>query len=275
MDARGVLLVKWGGSLITDKRTPGSPCPEVIERLAGEIAGIAAQRPGGVVLGHGSGSFGHVAASRHGTAEGIGRGTERQDQLKGLCETQDQAAQLHRLVMKALGVAGVPAFSIVASSAMTAGSGESASIHLDPLARALDLGLLPVIYGDVVLDRDRGSSIFSTEKLFLILANELPARGHRVQQAFWLGETDGIHDREGRRIPTIERGESGSALDAAGASGGTDVTGGMQHRLTMTLELASLGVESWILDGRTPGVLGDAVGGRLDESEGTRVVAGA
>ena len=106
------ILVKWGGSLITDKKRPGTARPRVIERLATELADLATRRPGGVVLGHGSGSFGHVAASEHGVAEGV----SDPRRLAGIGHTQDQAARLHRLVMAALLEADVAAFSVVAGS---------------------------------------------------------------------------------------------------------------------------------------------------------------
>ncbi len=274
-ESRELLLVKWGGSLITDKAKPRTARFETIDRLAGEVGLAMEASPGRIVLGHGSGSFGHVAAQEHGTAAGIGQGDERSGQLLGLCNTQDQAARLHRIVMAALNRARVPAFSIAPSSALTARSGEAGSVHLEPMIEALELGLLPVVYGDVVLDHERGSSIFSTERVFLSLARGLPEHGLRVGRVLWLGETDGVRDGDGRRIPTIDRGDraaTDTARHAAGGSAGTDVTGGMSHRLDAALDLAVLGAESWVLDGRTPGLLTRIAGGETPVSEGTRIV---
>ncbi|MFQ5350226.1 MAG: uridylate kinase, partial [Thermoanaerobaculia bacterium] len=64
-------LIKLGGSLITDKRRPGRSRRQVIARLAGEIAAAAGRRPGGLIVGHGRGSFGHPAAARHGVHRGV------------------------------------------------------------------------------------------------------------------------------------------------------------------------------------------------------------
>jgi len=41
---------------------------------------------------------------------------------------------------------------------------------------ALEQGLVPVIYGDAVLDRERGGTILSTEDLFVALAARLKPR---------------------------------------------------------------------------------------------------
>ncbi|MEJ2677610.1 MAG: hypothetical protein P8174_00885 [Gemmatimonadota bacterium] len=73
--ARGVTLVKLGGSLITRKDTPDTARLDVIRLLARDLAG--AQRAGHyLVVGHGSGSFGHPAAQRAGLT-GLQSGTRR------------------------------------------------------------------------------------------------------------------------------------------------------------------------------------------------------
>ena len=69
-----------------------------------------------------------------------------------------------------------------------------------------------MIYGDVVLDRDRGVSICSTETALLTVARRLHRQGIRIGRMLWLGETDGVYDEEGETIPwtAFESGESSS-----------------------------------------------------------------
>ena len=260
-------LVKLGGSLITDKRRPGRSRRQVIARLAGEIA--AAGRPGRLIVGHGSGSFGHPAAARY----GVHRGARRGEKLAGVAETQARAATLHRMVVDALIRAGAAPFSLAPSSFMTASAGRPVGLALEPLLRALDQGLLPVTYGDVVLDRRQGAAICSTETVFAALVKALRRRGHQVEQAIWLGETEGVYDGEGRLVEEITAANLGRALRATRGAAGTDVTGGMRHRLETAASLARLGVESWILDGRDPGRLARALAGVA--VRGSRVPAAA
>jgi isopentenyl phosphate kinase len=67
-----LVFCKLGGSVITDKLRPSTPRGGAIARLAAEVAGARAQRPGmRVLLGHGSGSFGHVVARAYHVREGI------------------------------------------------------------------------------------------------------------------------------------------------------------------------------------------------------------
>jgi isopentenyl phosphate kinase len=263
---RDVLLLKLGGSLITEKAREETPRREVIGRLAEEIAQGLKDDPRRVVVAHGSGSFGHVAARRH----GIGRGPLSSEQLAGACATQERAAALHHLVVAALIEAGVPAFSLAPSSCVVAVAGQPAEIDLEPLLLALERGLLPVLYGDVVLDREWGASICSTERLFRLLAPRLQSRGLCIRRSIWLGETDGLWDAAGRTVPRVTTATFAAAQDAIGAPAGTDVTGGMRHRLETALELAGLGIPSLLANGLTAGLLVQVLRG--EKVTGTEVI---
>lgn len=274
---RDAILVKWGGSLITDKRRPGTARPEVIARLAGELSGwlsetgsrvderggsTAGARPGPeavrepvVILGHGSGSFGHSAAER----AGLNRGPVSPTQLAGVTETQAAARQLHRLVLEALAEAGATPYSIAPGSTAVADAGRLVDLQVEPLALALESGLLPVVFGDVVPDRSWGFSIASTEAVFTALAERLPAHGIRVTRAVWLGETAGLYDADGRTVPEVTPETAATLRATARGAAGTDVTGGMLHRLDATLTLAAMGIGSLLADGTVPGLLPQAL----------------
>jgi len=258
------LLIKLGGSLLTDKEGSETPHPERIERLAKEIAAARATAEGNgerIVLGHGSGSFGHVAAA----GAGLGKGPLNPSNLAGASRTQERATALHALVVEALRAAGLAPFSLAPGSFLLAKGGVAVERFLSPLAHALQLGLLPVVYGDVVLDRTWGASIASTEAVLSEIASGLPALGIEISRALWLGETDGVYDAAGETIPRLAKIEDA----AIGAARGTDVTGGMRLRLDTCLALARRGIPSTILDGRAPGRLAAAI--RDEDVPGTRI----
>lgn len=263
-----VVLLKLGGSLITDKARPDTLRPEVIRRLAAEVAEAGAG-PGSIagrlVIGHGSGSFGHVAAERHRVHEGLTR-----ENRGGVSHVQQRAADLHRLVVRALLDAGAAPFSIAPSSALVTAGGRPAEAWIEPLVLALGGGLLPVVYGDVVMDRERGSAIASTETVFLALESALRERGVAVSRVLWAGATDGVLDDSGRRIPEIRADDDGGPPAAARGAAGTDVTGGMRHRVEAALRLARRGAPSLVFDATVPGRLAAALRGA--DAGGTRVV---
>jgi isopentenyl phosphate kinase len=178
-------FLKLGGSLITDKNTPRTARKEVIARLADEIA--AAQQADldlRLVLGHGSGSFGHVPAKNYDTRQGV----DSPEGWAGFAEVWYEAATLNHLVMDILHAAGLPGVSFPASGGVTARDGRVAVWNLTPLTAALENGLLPVVYGDVVFDTIRGGTILSTEDIFIHLARQL--HSERILLA---GIDDGVY----------------------------------------------------------------------------------
>ena len=274
-DARGplsVTLVKLGGSLITDKTKPRTVEREHLGRLAAEIA--AGWSGGSLIVGHGSGSFGHPEARAACLVGGAaGRRLDSPADRMGIARTQSAAQALHRMIVSSLIEAGVPAYSQPPSGFLVADGGEPHGDPPAPLAEALRLGLVPVTMGDVAIDRRRGAAIVSTETVFEHLARALPPLGIQVGRALWLGVTAGVLDDGGRLIPRIDATNIEAALAAAGGSAAVDVTGGMEHRLVTAWRLARGGVESLILDGREPGLLESVLRdpGRAADVAGTLV----
>ena len=107
------LLVKLGGSLITDKTKVEHAHKPMIRRLAREIKAAREARPDlRLVLGHGSGSFGHVAAKKHGTRDGV---KDRSGWL-GYAEVAAAAARLNQIVTDMFVAEGVPVVSLPPSA---------------------------------------------------------------------------------------------------------------------------------------------------------------
>ena len=67
-----LVFLKLGGSLITEKSREATARKDVITRLAAELADIHRSNPNlRLLLGHGSGSFGHVPAKKYNTRTGV------------------------------------------------------------------------------------------------------------------------------------------------------------------------------------------------------------
>jgi isopentenyl phosphate kinase len=194
-----IVFVKLGGSLITDKGRPRTARPAVIRRIAGALAAAGEGRRFRMIVGHGSGSFGHAAAARYRLDEAV----RSREQVAGVSRTQIEARRLNDRVVDALDRAGLSPYVLAPSSFIVARDGSPSKVGVEPIDRALDLGLLPVVFGDVVMDVNRGAAICSTEAVFLALARRLTRSGHRVRRALWLGETDGVRgDPDPRGVAT-------------------------------------------------------------------------
>jgi isopentenyl phosphate kinase len=125
----------------------------------------------------------------------------------------------------------------------------------------LRLGLLPVVYGDQVLDTKVGCTVFSTEKVLGYLALHLQKKGYRIERVIHCGQTTGVYDENGQTIGLINSTNYSSYQKALGGSGGVDVTGGMAHKVEETLALAKQGIPGMIIDGIENGSLSEAVAG--------------
>ncbi|MCU0466235.1 MAG: isopentenyl phosphate kinase [Anaerolineae bacterium] len=248
-------MVKLGGSLITDKTVEQSFRAEVMTRIAHELAKAIAQRPTPIILGHGSGSFGHFAAKRHDTINGV----RTPEQWRGFAEVARVAAELNRLVAHTLNDAGLTVMRIQPSASLAASDGVPLSMDTETIQRALDAGIIPLVYGDVAFDLLRGGTIISTESLFTHLAKTLP-----VTEIFLVGEVPGVLDLAGQVIPLITPATLSDAQAGISGSRGTDVTGGMLTKVADMVALVETlpGVTIHILDGLTPGVLHTALTGQ-------------
>ncbi|MCW5877581.1 MAG: hypothetical protein KIS80_01780 [Anaerolineales bacterium] len=259
-----ITFLKLGGSLLTHKDQPATPRPEVIRRAAGEIAAARQANPDlRLLLGHGSGSFGHVPAKQHGTRAGV----RSPGDWLGFVEVWRQANALNRLVMDALAEVGLPAIAFPPSAAGLAHGGRLAAWPPAGLQAALAAGLLPVVYGDVVFDGEWGGTIASTEDIFVHLAAEL--RPGRILLA---GDEDGVYagyDGADARL-LAEFSAADMAAMGEGAAVGADVTGGMAGKVAAMFPLLATlpDCEVRIFSGLRPGNLAQALAG---EPLGTRL----
>ncbi len=241
-----LIFVKLGGSLITDKHRESTVRVGTLRLLAEELQAALKAKPDlRLVLGHGSGSFGHWEASRYNTRNGVHTPAEWQ----GFAQVSAAASRLNRIVVDAFTRAGVPVLSLQPSASAAAVDGCIASLALEPIQRALEAGIIPLIFGDVTFDSVRGGTILSTEDLFFYLAPILhPGR------ILLLGNAPGVLDDQHAVIPLITPATYVQVEPFLRGSGGVDVTGGMADKVARMVALVEEipGLEVCILTGRDP-----------------------
>lgn len=250
-----IIFIKIGGSLITEKSKPFTLKPKALERICEEIRLAKEQIDKLLVVGHGGGSYPHVPAKKYQTHLGV----INKKSYRGIAEVQDAAARLNRIVVGKLVEIGLNAISVNPSSCYIIRSNGSIKIFLEPVKILLEYGMLPVFYGDVVLDEKKGCCILSTEKVLGSLALILKKEGFEVEKMIHCGKTNGVYDRNGKTIPLITRKNIRKYEKVLGSSSGIDVTGGMIHKVYEALALAEKGIPSLIIDGISNGILSRAI----------------
>ena len=240
-----LVFLKLGGSLITDKTKPYTPLLDMMDDLALQIATTLQAQPNlRLVIGHGAGSFGHVAASEYKTRDGYPRPSplahrerdqNEENYWEGFAEVWYQASTLNRYVMKALHKANVRAISLPPSSSVIASEGKVSVWETTPIRMALSSRMVPVIFGDVVFDEIRGGTILSTEDLFMHLARALsPERIllAGLESAVWQD-----FPARTKKIEKITPNTFDQISSGIGKAEGADVTGGMESKVKQMLEL--------------------------------------
>lgn len=254
------VLLKLGGSAITDKSQPYTARRRDMERLAIEIKGALSKDSGlKLIIGNGGGSFPHQPAKKGKLVDGISEPW----QLEHLVETQRAASELNQMLVTILIKAGVPAFSIRPSSAGYARDGEIAEFNLKPIEELLKLGAVPVIHGDVMMDIRKGCSIASTEKLFSYIVSRI-----NIERIIIGTNVDGVLDDKNRVIPGISKKTFESIKQHLKGAKTTDVTGGMLHKVESMLQISKYVSEIRIVNASKEGNVKKALEG---EALGTRI----
>jgi isopentenyl phosphate kinase len=225
-----MIFLKLGGSLITDKSRREHAHHALIERLAFEIAEALDAKPDlTLLLGHGSGSFGHQAAAKYNTH----MGAETAQDWRGFAQVWAAAQRLHHIVLRALWKARLPAVGFSPSASAVCSAGKLSELATTPLENALSAGLLPVVHGDVAFDRVQGACILSTESIFSYLAPIL-----KPQRVLLAGLDAGVLNYLSEVAEPLAqlRADDLKEAEVQGAPS-PDVTGGMAGKVRVAFDL--------------------------------------
>ncbi|KAF3890508.1 MULTISPECIES: isopentenyl phosphate kinase [Nostocales] len=254
-----LVLIKLGGSLITDKEKPYTARPEVMQRLAREIHYIRAQNPNlKLIIGNGAGSFGHQSAKKYNTIEGFVSPSEKM----GFCLVHQDVLDLNLLLAKIFLQTGLPVVSLPPVTMVVTENQKLIERNFSCIDNSLATDLIPLVFGDVVLDKEIGGTILSTDTLLAELAKYFLKQNQDKIILINAGDYPGVRDRKGDVISLITKSNYCEIETALGLSHSVDVTGGMKKKVEEFLAISSLGIDCWILDGSIPENLVRAVLGK-------------
>jgi isopentenyl phosphate kinase len=254
-------ILKVGGSVITDKNQEMKARTDVMNRLAVEIKKADVQN---LIIVHGGGSFGHPIAQKYAIKDGF----KEEAQRMGFAETHHIMTVLNGLFMDALVWQGIPAVSITPSSCILTEDGRIKCFEDTPLKMLLDMGFLPVLYGDTVLDTKLGFTILSGDQQISTIATRLNA------ERIIIGvDVDGLYDDDPKvrknakmfRHLTLE--ELKELQNKIGKPTSCDVTGGMFGKITELIPVIENGISVSIVNASKPNYIYKALKG--EEVEGT------
>ena len=240
-----MIILKLGGSVITKKEAEEPLIDHNnLNRISGEIANSSFDK---LIIVHGAGSFGHPSAKKYEIGSPVTDEADFARKKLGFCITQSWVKKLNTFVCDSLRERGVLAVSIQPSSFIITKNKRIHFCNLDLINKYLELGFVPVIYGDVVPDIDESIKIcvLSGDQIINYLGENL-----KPTRVILGSDVDGIYTKNPKKYDDAKLMNIVTSCDDLIAEGSlsVDVTGGMNGKLTELIELAQLGVESEIIN---------------------------
>ncbi|MHA1917495.1 MAG: isopentenyl phosphate kinase [Candidatus Ranarchaeia archaeon] len=236
INKKPIIIIKLGGSVITDKSKPLTPNLENIERLVHEIKKATAEVDINLIIVHGGGSFGHSLAKE----SKINQGFKESKQRIGFVKTHQAMIALNKLIVDSLCRNNLPAFSFSPGNMWMTDKGRLVDSEISLIKEAIRRGFTPVLFGDTLLDRSKGFAILSGDQIISYLSKILNPK------AIIIGtDTDGLYSADPKInpnstfIPILTQENKQEVLEGLTGSNSVDVTGGMKNKVLELLDITN------------------------------------
>jgi len=230
-----MILLKIGGSVLTDKSRPTTMRKDNIKMVARQIA---AAKTSHLILVHGAGSFGHPQVVKY-----LSKGLS----ASGLWRTHLAVCSLNTAFVDELQSQGAATLPIHPLNTMTLDAGRIAHFDTSALNLMLDNKISPVLHGDVVMDRSNGFNVLSSDQIVAFLAQKMRPKKIGVGS-----DVEGIIYAN-KKLKYLDPDQFEKYRHEIQGSRSTDVTGGMLHKVVELVEIAKSGIESIIFDATCDG----------------------
>jgi isopentenyl phosphate kinase len=224
-------ILKIGGSSITEKdKNKRLAKPDLIENIAKEIKKAKSENGFRLIVVHGAGPFGHKMVKDYGIKDGIKSGRD----IEGFVRTHNSMEDLNKIIMDIFREVGLLGFPIQPSACIIQENKKIARFDTEIIEDLLKTGsIIPVLYGDIVVDRKLIGSVVSGDAIVPYLAKKLKA-----SRVFMGTDVDGIFtadpkvDRSAELITRIDKTNFSGIMKSVGEAKTVDVTRGMKGKLT-------------------------------------------
>ncbi|ENN96009.1 aspartate/glutamate/uridylate kinase [Methanocaldococcus villosus KIN24-T80] len=210
------MILKLGGSVLSDKKIPFSVNWDNLERIAMEIKKASVDD---LIIVHGGGSFGHPIAKKY------MKNGQFINMHKGFWEIQRAMRRFNNIIIDTLQSYDIPAVSIQPSSFVVY-KGEIV-FDVSAIKEFLKKKFVPVIHGDIIIGEDY--KILSGDDIAPYLAKTLGLR------LLYATDVDGVYVN-GKVIERIDKENVEDVLKHLSGSNGIDVTGGMRYKIEMLIK---------------------------------------
>ena len=240
-----MILIKLGGSIITNKEKPLSPRKKVIDNIAKSLKKI--NEP--MIIVHGGGSYGHYWSVKY----DMHTKPEKYD-LHGVAIVKNSMIELDKIILDSFAKNKLKPYSLPPTDFMLGNKPIAKKIkEIEKIAKA---GLIPITFGDALWYGDKKTYILSGDRIMTYLSKILKPR----LSIFALNE-DGLYsDLKTKKIIYELKGENPKISENK-----MDVTGGMTRKVEEASKISKLGVNVFFVNGNKPERIVKAVKNRKFE----------
>ncbi|KXH72300.1 MAG: hypothetical protein AM326_03685 [Candidatus Thorarchaeota archaeon SMTZ-45] len=226
---KDLTVIKLGGSLLTDKSKPYEARSSVMKSTAREIKSCMDEGLiESLVIVHGVGSFGHPPVLEH----KLHKGYTGPEQFIPLSKTQRVVNEFRHMITKEFQEAGLPVNLLHPSSMIVAEKMRIVKTFFEPLEGWINLGMIPLLGGDLLYDATMGFSVGSGDLMAIELARKLGAK-----RLIYAMDVAGYYDdnpqtnSDAKLMDRITLSELNNILRAMEQKGAADASGAMKGKL--------------------------------------------
>ena len=227
-----MILIKLGGSIITNKEKPLSARKKTIENISKILRKI--DEP--IVIVHGGGSYGHYWSVKYDMHT-----KEKKYNLRGVAIVKNSMIELNKIILDSMLKNKLAPYSLPPTDFMFGNKPITKKIkEIEKIAKS---GLIPVTYGDALWHGQKKTYILSGDKIMTYLAKILKPR----LCIFALNE-DGLYsDLKSKKLIYELQGEQPTISENK-----MDVTGGMTRKVEEASKIAKMGLNVFFVNGNKP-----------------------
>ncbi|XP_060600284.1 uncharacterized protein LOC132753777, partial [Ruditapes philippinarum] len=206
------LIVKFGGSAITDKSKLETLNEESLTRAV-ELISLCYKQNLTCIVVHGAGSFGHHQAKEFKVNSGwhhIKDGNDIELVKTGFLSHKESVTMLNHHVVNSLLKQNIPAVGLSVCGGWVTENGEVVKRDIESVTDLIRNGFIPVLHGDCVLDRAKGSNILSGDTIIQTFSEVFI-----VNRVVFLTSVKGVYDcppadhSEAKLLHTVKVGNQG------------------------------------------------------------------
>ena len=181
-----LIIIKIGGSVITaKKRKTGLFKPKQTKEILDQIIKAKKKQDFDLILIHGGGSFGHATASKYQLQKGL---TSPESAI-GLVLSKLEMNTLVQKFWHSINQKEMLALPIQTYAITTTSNGTIVNMDTDKITKMLEMGVVPILFGDEVLDDIQGISECSSDQIATYLASRL-----KPELLLFITDVDGVYN---------------------------------------------------------------------------------